>query len=541
MNKPAAYIDHPAPELAAALAGASSVNDLVDHWAAAQPGRLAICASSALAGSRRISYEALRSESLAIAAGLAEAGVAAGDRVGILADSRAYSESLLVYFALLRLGAVMIPVNARQVDNEILYTLSFASCVGLVAQPEFVDRIEALKPSVPKLRCLVSMSSRARAGWIGWDRLLAANPACEWPRYEHGQPANIIFTSGTTARPKGVMHTHDTALACGAIFSSALSLRNDDVLHHGVPFFTSSGAQLTITAILWVGATMFVEPTFDAAVVLQRMEDEGTTVFLGVPSHYLFMLDELSRTPRKLPTIRVWDYGGSPMPSAAMHELFRLFPRAEHRQQYGMTETGPTGTMLTPDETLRRPDSVGRPMPLCEVKIVDPETGAQLSRGERGEICLRSAGCMIGYMDNPEATAKTLVDGWVRTGDVGWMDDEGFLFYTDRVKDIINRGGLKISSMEIEDALFQHPDVLEAAVVAIPHSRLGEDALAVVVPKPGATLDLAAIKAVCTRRLADYKVPRTFAVLDKLPRNPIGKVLKNELRKTDQLQLQWLE
>jgi len=148
---------------------------------------------------------------------------------------------------------------------------------------------------------------------------------------------------------------------------------------------------------------------------------------------------------------------------------------------------------------------------------------------------------MIGYMDNPEATAKTLVDGWVRTGDVGWMDDEGFLFYTDRVKDIINRGGLKISSMEIEDALFQHPDVLEAAVVAIPHSRLGEDALAVVVPKPGATLDLAAIKAVCTRRLADYKVPRTFAVLDKLPRNPIGKVLKNELRKTDQLQLQWLE
>lgn len=537
MDKAAAYIDHPAPQLAAELARASSINDLVDHWAVTQPERLAIRASSALAGSRRISYAALRSESVAIGAALAEAGVAAGDRVGILADSHAYSESLLVYFALLRLGAVMIPVNARQVDDEILYTLSFAGCVGLVAQPEFVDRIEALKPSVPKLRCLVSMSSQARAGWIGWDRMLA-NPAREWPRREHGQLANIIFTSGTTARPKGVMHTHDTALACGAIFSSALSLRNGDVFHHGVPFFTSSGAQLTIMATLWVGATMLVEPTFDAAVVLQTMQEEGTTVFLGVPSHYLFMLDELSRTPRKLPTIRVWDYGGSPMPGTAMHELFRLFPQAEHRQQYGMTETGPTGTMLTPDQTLRRPDSVGRPMPLCEVKIVDPETGAQLSHGEPGEICLRSPGCMIGYLDNPEATAKTLVDGWVRTGDVGWMDEEGFLFYTDRVKDIINRGGLKISSMEIEDAIFQHPDVLEAAVVAIPHPRLGEDALAIVVPRPGATLDLAAIKAVCAQRLADYKVPRTFAVLDKLPRNPIGKVLKTELRKTDQMQLQ---
>lgn len=529
MENITAYIRKDDPELEAQLARTASVNDLLDRWAASQPGRIAISAPSGLSTWRRISYPVLRSESMSIAAGLYSAGVRPGDHVGILADANAYAECLIAYFALLRIGAVMTPISPRYADDEIAYTVGYSDCSALIAHPDFTNRIDALRGRLPGLKTLVSIGASPE-GWTGWQALFeAAPPIQDWPRQDKNHAANIIFTSGTTARPKGVMHTHGSALATGAIFSAALGLRNEDVFHHAVPFFTSSGAQFTLMAALWAGSTMVVEPRFDAAAVLQRIQDEGTNMFLGVPSHYLFLLDELRRLPRALPSVRVWDYGGAPMPTAAVRELARYFPGVEQRQQYGMTETGPSGTILTLDSRLERMESVGRPMPLCEVRVVDP-AGNVVAHGENGEICLRSAACMTGYYRNAEATAKTLVDGWVHTGDLGWMDADGYLYYSDRVKDIINRGGLKISSMEIEEILYRHPDVLEAAVIAIPHARLGEDIMAFVVPKPGTTIDIMELKALCVQHLADYKAPRRLVVLDSLPRNTMGKVQKTMLR-----------
>lgn len=529
MNNAPAYIHHDMPELEAELARVGSINDLVDGWAQSQPNRVAISAPSTLSTWRRITYSTLRNESLVIAAGLCEAGVRPGDHVGILADGVAYAECLLAYFALMRMGAIMTPISPRYVDDEIEYTLGFSDCAAVIAHTDFTRRIDSLRYRIPYLRSFVSIGA-APTGWTSWQTLLqATQPAQGWPRQEHEQLANIIFTSGTTARPKGVMHTHQSALATGAIFAAALGLRNSDVFHHAVPFFTSSGAQFTIMASLWAGSTMLVEPRFNAASVLQRIQEESTNMFLGVPSHYLFLLDELRRVPRALPSVRVWDYGGAPMPTSAVRELARLFPRAEQRQQYGMTETGPSGTLLTPDQTMVRIESVGRPMPLCEVQVVDA-AGSRLTRGESGEICLRSAACMTGYYHNAEATETTMVDGWVHTGDIGWMDNDGYLYYSDRAKDIINRGGLKISSMEIEDIIYRHQNVLEAAVIAIPHAKLGEDIMAFIVPKPGTTVELAEIKALCMQHLADYKVPRQMALLDKLPRNSMGKVQKTMLR-----------
>jgi acyl-CoA synthetase (AMP-forming)/AMP-acid ligase II len=343
--------------------------------------------------------------------------------------------------------------------------------------------------------------------------------------------SGLLFTSGTTARPKAVVHTHRTAVATGAVFAAGLGLGAGDVVHGAVPFFTSSGSQLGTAMLLWAGYTAVVEPAFDAARMVGRMVEEGTTVAIGVPAHFLFMMDTLRARRSELGRVRLWDYGGAPMPGELVHVLAELFPDAEQRQNYGMTETGPTGTVLTPEFTRSKAGSVGLPMPLCETLVVD-EAGRPLPPETVGEFCIRSPGNMLGYYRDPEATAAALLEGgWVRTGDIGRKDTEGFLYYLDRLKDVINRGGLKVSSMEVEDALFRHPGVLEAAVVAVPHPQLGEDIRAFVALRPGMRAGPDELRGHCAERLTPHKVPREIRVVEALPRNSMGKVQKAELRR----------
>ncbi len=283
---------------------------------------------------------------------------------------------------------------------------------------------------------------------------------------------------------------------------------------------------------LWCGCALVVEPAFDAARMVTRMVDEGTTAVMAVPAQFIFMLEALRARRAELTRVRLWDYGGSPMPGEVVRALAEIFPDAEQRQNYGMTETGPAGTILTPEFTFTKLGSVGLPMPLCETTVADEE-GRPLPPDAVGEIHIRSPGNMLGYYKNPEATELALVDGWMRTGDLGRKDADGFLWYVDRLKDVINRGGLKISSMEVEDALFRHPAVLEAAVVAVPHPQLGEDIRAFMVPRPGMRLEAEEVRAHCAERLAAYKVPREFRTVATLPRNSMGKVQKTELRRVD--------
>lgn len=481
MTRPPAFARHEAPELAQALARFRSLNALTDHWAAVQPDRIALIGPRGQGVWSRISWSALRRESIELARGLRARGIETGDHVGILADGESYVDCLVGYLALLRAGAVMVPLNPRFVDDELRYAIDFSDCVAMLVQPALRPRAQALRSGLPKLRRMLDLGDRlADAGAsVGEDGL---------PALDVGDPANIVFTSGTTARPKAVMHTHGSALATGAIFAAALGLRNDDVFHHAIPFFTSSGTQFAPMPAFWVGATLVLEPS-----------------------------------------MRLWDYGGAAMPASAVRALAAKYPGVELRKQYGMTETGPSGTLLTPDQALRRIDSAGRPMPLCEVAILDDE-GRMVSGQAVGQIAVRSPACMRGYYKNEEASRQVLQDGWVRTGDVGWLDDEGYLYYSDRIKDIVNRGGLKISSVEIEEVLYRHPGVLEAAVVAVPHAKLGEDVLAFIVPKDAARLDLDELRAFCRKHLADYKVPRRIDCLQAFPKNAMGKIQKAALR-----------
>jgi acyl-CoA synthetase (AMP-forming)/AMP-acid ligase II len=268
--------------------------------------------------------------------------------------------------------------------------------------------------------------------------------------------------------------------------------------------------------------------------MVRRMAEEGTTVGLGVPSQFLFMLDELRTRRAELGRVRLWVYGSAPMPGEVSRALTEICPKAGQRQVYGMTESGGVGTTLAPEFAFSKLGSCGRPMPICEVKIVD-EAGHALGPGEVGEICIRSPANMLGYYNNPEATQAALRDGWMHTGDIGRMDQDGFLYYLDRLKDVINRGGLKISSMEVEDALYRHPSVLEAAVVAAPHPQLGEDIRAFVAlrpeMRPETQTGAEALRAHCAALLSPHKVPRDIRFIDALPRNGMGKVQKTELRR----------
>jgi acyl-CoA synthetase (AMP-forming)/AMP-acid ligase II len=508
-----------------------SVNALVDSHANDAPDRLAFDMPSLREGRLRLTYRALRERTRGFAAGLYRCGARSGDRIAVLAEGAGYAECVIAYLALLRLGAIMVPINPRYVDEEIGHALSLAECVGIVASAMFVPRIDQLPPA-ESLGLRVSIEDEVGAGWTAWSAVMGEPVGDDLFVADSGTPANILFTSGTTGKPKGVIHTHGTALACGAIYATSLTLDGADIYHHPIPFCTSSGTQFTLMASLWAGSTLVTEAEFRAAEVLARMRDLGTTVFLGVPSHLLFLLDEVQRAGgAEFPNLRMWNYGGAVMPREAIEALRSGFPNVEQSQNYGMTETGPTGAFLAPQHIDSRPGSTGRPMPLCEIRIVGA-SGHTMEAGISGEICIRSPACMVGYYGNPTATEETLRDGWIRTGDVGHVDEDGFLFYTDRQKDIINRGGLKVSSVEVEEVIYRFSEVLEAAVIAVPHARLGEDVAAFVVPRPGIELDRKGLDRLLGTSLASFKVPREIHVVSALPRNAMGKVLKAELRRS---------
>ncbi len=288
-----------APALRRALARFRSVNQLLDHWAATQPERVALMGPRERQGWSRLSWQALQLESCQLAARLIRQGVRAGEHVGILAEGDAYVDCLVAYLAILRNGAVMVPLNPRHTHAELQHAIRFSDCGVLLVQDRLRSRMDSMQVGAGKPWRLFDLSGAAPDE--ARDDPVAIDTAA-WPQPGADDLANIVFTSGTTARPKAVMHTHGTALATGAIFSSALGLQNSDVFHHAIPFFTSSGTQFAFMPPMWVGATLVVEPGFDATALLQRFQDEHTTAVIGVPSHYLFMLEELERRPRALPS-----------------------------------------------------------------------------------------------------------------------------------------------------------------------------------------------------------------------------------------------
>ncbi|MBP1847267.1 acyl-CoA synthetase (AMP-forming)/AMP-acid ligase II [Rhizobium petrolearium] len=496
------------------------------------PNKLAIVAESCTGTQVSLTYSALAWHVDKAAETLRGAGLSRGEHLGILLTNASALEYLCLAFGAMRLGGVVVPLNARFADRELVAAIEDMDCVALAYGKEFAARVSAFIPTLavaPRLRIQVGAGADGDA--LDWQTLMDAGRADRsgFPEVGEDDLADLLLTSGTTGRSKGVMLTHGNAVATGVAVAGGLSLRPDDIYQSPFPLFTSSGFHFNIMATWWAGATLVIEPGVDVEATLARMTRERTTVYCAVPAVYIFMLERYTAGIHDLSAMRVFDYGGAPMAREVIRKLADTFPHVELRQTYGLTEAGPSGTFLAGCDAIGKLGSIGTAMPLCETTVRKSDL-SHAKPGETGEIVMRGPTVMQGYYKRPEETAKSLHDGWLWTGDLATLDEDGYIFYLDRNKDVIIRGGFNISSMEVENAIFEHPDVKEAAVVSIPHDKLGEDLCVFVVGREGAVLDAEELTAFCKVRIADYKVPRRWTFVSELPRNPTGKILKNKLR-----------
>lgn len=504
-----------------------TVPGVVARAAHEHPATTALVAQAADGTTRRTTYQELDDLTAQVASGLVSRGIRPGDRVALCLDNTTGHEAVISLVAIHKARAIGVPINTRYSPDEICGALERSGATAVIGAAEVLDLVGQSGPAA----CTVRLDVRGdHADPRAWSRLASEGRDDLAPPGEHDD-ADWLFTSGTTSQPKCAMFTHAAAVATGEGVAEALDLGTGDIVQGSFPFSTSSGCHLLLLSALTSGATLVLEPSFDRTDTLRRLVEEQTTVFVAVPTVYAFLLDEPGFDQEHLPHLRLIDYGGAPMPTRDIHRLYERFPKIELRQTYGLTEAGPGGIYLPGEYALSKVGAVGiHPMGDLQFRVVDDEAGVLDGPGE-GEIQYRGPSLMRGYFGDAQATRDALTDGWLRTGDIVRVDEDGVVFHLDRAKDIIIRGGFNIASIEVEDRLVAHPDVREAAVVPIPHDKLGEDVAAIVVPRAGAEIDIDALQRHCRETLADYKVPRTIVVADALPRNAMGKVLKKELRR----------
>lgn len=479
-----------------------------------------------VAGETHLTYRQLAAESDRVAAGLVAHGITAGDRVGLLLGNRI--EFVTTLLACLRLGAVCVPLGMRLQTPEIAYILDHAGTAVLVHEADLADRLPAAA-DMPHLQHRFSVGG-ACAGSKPFASLPkqgaippAANPAEE-------DTAVILYTSGTTGRPKGAMLAHFNIVHSALHFQYCMGLTPADRSLLAVPASHVTGLIAIIVTAWQGGGAVIMVPEFRARDFLPLAAKEKLTHTIMVPAMYNLCLLQPDFDQYDLSSWRVGGYGGAPMPQATIAALAQSLPQLGLMNAYGATETTSPTTMMPPEKSAMHSDSVGLEVPCGEVIVVDAE-GREMPRGETGEIWIRGPMVVPGYWNNPEATAREFTAGFWHSGDIGSIDAEGFVRVFDRVKDMINRGGYKVFSVEVENVLSHHPGVLESAIIARPCPVLGERVHAFVARRDDAAITESDLKDFCASRLADYKVPETFTLLDEpLPRNANGKLLKRVLR-----------
>lgn len=487
-------------------------------------------------GERRISYAQLSRRVGGLGAALEELGVAAGGRVGVLAlNSLAHAEWWL---GVPTCGRVLVDLNFRLTPEDVAFMIDDSAVEVLLLDDQRLELGEALRASCPSLRALVQAEpGPCREGWLAHEELIvraAASP----PRLEQDQLAAISYTGGTTGRPKGVMLSHGNLLANARHNLVATGHRHDDRFLHIPPMFHVAGTS-NLFAATWVGATQVILPRFDAGAVAATIEREQITHAVLVPTMLEMLLRALEERPADLSSLRNLQYAASPISPELQRRAMKRF-ECELAQFYGMTETAPTVTHCTPEDHRRgaageepyktRLRSMGAPVPGVQVQIRG-EDGVELAPGQIGEVWVRGPNVMLGYWNRPQATEEALIEGWYRSGDAAYADQDGYLYMVDRLKDMIISGGENVYSVEVESALVEHVAVLEAAVFGVPDAQWGEAVHGVAVLAEGKDVSAADLIAHCRQRVAGFKVPRSIELrIAALPKSGAGKVLKRELR-----------
>ena len=477
----------------------------LDRWirdrARTTPGRVAIDFRG-----EETTYAELDQRSERLAAGLLEAGLVRGDRVATLTGTS--PQHVVVFFACAKAGLILMPLNTRLAPPELRFQLEDAEPALLLASDEFAELAASLHSRTAGLEELVSQRHKVLpAGRDDDDGLL------------------LVYTSGTTGKPKGALLTHANCIWTNLSFDRVAGLGAEDTVLQVLPQFHVGGWNVQPLLAWWKGATVVLEPAFDAARALQLIAEKRVTTMMGVPATYLFLSQEPGFATADLWTLRRAVVGGAPMPEALLETWHAR--GVEIVQGYGLTEAAPNVLCLPPEDAARKRGFAGKPYPHVDVALRDPESGRILDGATEGELLVRGPNVFSGYWGNPEATTAAFADGWLVTGDIAARDEEGYYRIVGRAKDMVISGGENVYPAEIENVLHEHAAVAEAAVVGIPDERWGEVCLAFVVlqgeASEGELLDH------CRERLARYKIPKSVRFVDSLPRNALDKVVKSAL------------
>ena len=469
-----------------------------------------------------VSYERLDDGAARVAGLLREKGLRPGDRVGIMLPNVPYFG--IVYYGVLRAGGVVVPMNVLLKPREVSFYLSDSGAKQLFVWHDFAA---AGREGAQQSGTDVIVVEPAE-----FEQLLAgASPEPDDVERDPSDTAVILYTSGTTGTPKGAELTHANMLEnCRHGGTELVQVSELDVIFGGLPLFHSFGQTCCLNAGVRAGACVTMIPRFEPGKALEIIQQDKVTLFDGVPTMYHAMLNYPEREQYDVSCLRTCVSGGSAMPVEVMRGFEKAFG-CIILEGYGLSESSPVASFNHLDRE-RKPGSIGTPIRGVEMKVIDDE-GNELSSGDVGEIAIRGHNVMKGYWNRPDATDQVIKDGWLRTGDMAWMDEDGYFFIVDRKKEMIIRGGYNVYPREIEEVLYEHPAVLEAAVIAVPDEALGEEVGAAVVLRLGTDASADDIREFVKERVAAYKYPRRIWFTDALPKGATGKILKREISAPD--------
>ncbi|MEJ7650200.1 MAG: long-chain fatty acid--CoA ligase [Nakamurella sp.] len=466
-----------------------------------------------------LDYRTVEEATRRMAGWLHEQGIEAGDRVALMLPN--IPAFPVIYFGALRLGAVVVPMNPLFKSREVEYYLSDSGAKIIFAMPG--EAAAGAAAAGARFVGIEGADAVALGGIIG-----EATPVDDVVDRADDDTAVILYTSGTTGRPKGAELTHHNLRSnAGTTLETLMPMGPGDVVMGCLPLFHVFGMTCGLNTAFSAGAALTLIPRFDPVKALDVIPRDKVTIFQGVPTMYGALLGQAAGREKDLETLRTCASGGASLPVELLRKFESTFGAAI-LEGYGLSETSPVASFNHPDAE-RKPGSIGFPIRGVEMAVVDDQ-GTEVANGEVGEIVIRGENIMKGYWNKPDATADAIRDGWFHSGDLATRDEDGYYYIVDRIKDLIIRGGLNIYPREVEEVLYEHPSIVEAAVIGVPHEELGEEVAAYIVVKPGESVDPAEVSQFVKDRLAAYKYPRHVHVIEALPKTATGKILKREIR-----------
>lgn len=496
-----------------------TVIDLIDRNARQFPERIALCDMDT-----ELTFKQVKEKSEQAAACFQHLDIGKGDAVAIMSQNT--YDFVFSFFGILKAGGVVVPVNHKLTTPEVDYILENSGSRLFLFDGSLAGVAANLKTDIRTM----AMDTRAE----GFDFLgdaMAQAPSFAPVTIDDQDYAQILYTSGTTGNPKGCLHSHAGVVAAGNAGAEAVELAQSDVMLIAMPIWHSSPLNNWFMGITIMGGTTMMIREYHPLHFLQAIDRRSCTVYFGAPISYLMPLQMIPNFGDfNLSSMKAWIYGGGPIAPETVKKLKQSYQSDRFFQVYGMTEAGPTGTVLVPEDHGEHAGSIGcKPLPGAQIKVMK-DTQTKAGRGETGEIWLKAGSMMKGYLDNDEATKAAFHDGWYKTGDMARIDTDGFLFIVDRIKDMIVTGGENVYSKEVEDRIMEHSGIAETAVIGVPHPDWGETVTAVIVPAKDENMVVDDIKTFLSERLAKYKIPRSFHFVTELPHTPSGKVMKYKLR-----------